>query len=223
MANAWPDFPNQYGKSIYPDFLEWFLSTIKVIKNNKNCIWLVKPHPAETAYGDKVVIRNYINLEKENNISFWPEEASGQDLMKYCDCVVSARGTSTIEYAALGKVTLTCFDSPFSNLDFCYHANNIKNYENLLMNIHELKTPNKYQRKIANIFASSYLADLDIKDLPRFPFGDGSFKLFLNFNKYIKDNGNKLSNESNLIFDFLDDENYKKYNVYRIIKNLDRI
>ena len=223
MANAWPDFPNQYGKSIYPDFLEWFLSTIKVIKNNKNCIWLVKPHPAETAYGDKVVIRNYINLEKENNIFFWPEEASGQDLMKYCDCVVSARGTSTIEYAALGKVTLTCFDSPFSNLDFCYHANNIKNYENLLMNIHELKTPNKYQRKIANIFASSYLADLDIKDLPRFPFGDGSFKLFLNFNKYIKDNGNKLSNESKLIFDFLDDENYKKYNVYRIIKNLDRI
>ena len=70
MANAWPDFPNQYGESIYPDFLEWFLSTIEISKRNSNCIWLVKPHPAETAYGDKVLIKDILNINNYNNIFF---------------------------------------------------------------------------------------------------------------------------------------------------------
>ena len=223
MANAWPDFPNQYGESIYPDFLEWFLSTIEISKRNSNCIWLVKPHPAETAYGDKVLIKDILNINNYNNIFFWPKNANGKDLMRFCDCVVSARGTSTIEYSALGKVTLTCFDSPFSDFGFSYHGNTKESYKNLLMNIQNLSPPNENQKKIANIFASSYLADLEINGLPRFPFGDGSFKLFLKFNKYIKSNSLKLMNESVLMYDFLNDDNYKKYNVYRIMKNLSKI
>ena len=143
--------------------------------------------------------------------------------MRFCDCVVSARGTSTIEYSALGKVTLTCFDSPFSDFGFSYHGNTKESYKNLLMNIQNLSPPNENQKKIANIFASSYLADLEINGLPRFPFGDGSFKLFLKFNKYIKSNSLKLMNESVLMYDFLNDDNYKKYNVYRIMKNLSKI
>ena len=91
------------------------------------------------------------------------------------------------------------------------------------MNIQNLSPPNENQKKIANIFASSYLADLEINGLPRFPFGDGSFKLFLKFNKYIKSNSLKLMNESVLMYDFLNDDNYKKYNVYRIMKNLSKI
>ena len=223
MANAWPDFPNQYGESIYPDFLEWFLSTIEISKRNTNCIWLVKPHPAESEYGDRVIIKNILNFNNYNNIFFWPKNANGKDLMKFCECVVSARGTSTIEYSALGKVALTCFDSPFSDFDFSYHGNTKETYENLLLNIHNLASPDENQKKIANIFASSYLADLEIDGLPRFPFGDGSFRLFLKFNKYIKSNSQKLSNESALMYDFLEDEKYKKYNVYRIIKNLNNI
>ena len=43
--------------------------------------------------------------------------------------------------------------------------------------------------------------------------------LLVEWNKYIKSNSQKLSNESALMYDFLEDEKYKKYNVYRI--NLD--
>ena len=108
------------------------------------------------------------------------------------------RYEGTIEYAALGKVTLTCFSSASSNLDFVIMLIGVASQ---FVNEHSRsKTPNKYQRKIANIFASSYLADLDIKPYLVSQFGDGSFKLFLNFNKYIKDNGNKLNNESKANF-----------------------
>ena len=60
----------------------------------------------------------------------------------------------------------------------------------------------KIKKRLLNIFASSYLADLEINGLPHFPFGDGSFKLFLKFNKYIKSNSLKLMNESVLMYDF---------------------
>ena len=32
MANAWPDFPNQYGESIYPDFLQFSYQPMKFQK-----------------------------------------------------------------------------------------------------------------------------------------------------------------------------------------------
>ena len=35
MANAWPDFPNQYGTNYYSDFMEWMKNTLEFAKKIK--------------------------------------------------------------------------------------------------------------------------------------------------------------------------------------------
>ena len=92
-----------------------------------------------------------------------------------------------------------------------------------MSNIHLLKAPDKEKRELANIFAASYLADLNFNNLPKFPFGDGSFRLFSSLERYINKNYSKILNEKNLIIDFLNNKYEKKFNVYKIFQNINVI
>ena len=111
MCNAWPDFPNMYKKNIFNDYVDWCLFTFKVIQKNNNVFWLFKAHPAELAYGAKTKLNNLIS--DRENIKILDKNILSNDVLKHTDGIVTARGTSAIEYAARGKTVITCFDSPY--------------------------------------------------------------------------------------------------------------
>ena len=106
--------------------------------------------------------------------------------MKHTDGIVTARGTSAIEYAARGKTVITCFDSPYKEYNFTYHANSKKKYTELIRNCHNFPYLNPNFIKLAKIFASSFLSDLYLTKYPNYPYGDISYLLYLNFHKFIK-------------------------------------
>ena len=207
MCNAWPDFPNMYKKNIFNDYVDWCLFTFKVIQKNNNVFWLFKAHPAELAYGAKTKLNNLIS--DRENIKILDKNILSNDVLKHTDGIVTARGTSAIEYAARGKTVITCFDSPYKEYNFTYHANSKKKYTELIRNCHNFPYLNPNFIKLAKIFASSFLSDLYLTKYPNYPYGDISYLLYLNFHKFIKLNKKKIINEKNMF-----DKWIKSYNQY---------
>ena len=138
MGNVWPDYPNGYSNGLFTDYVDWYLHTLNSIKLIDNCNWILKSHPGENLYGNKTTLKQLTKIKLTNNMVFWNSNGNGNDLLRYCDVIVTARGTSAIEYASLGKKVITCFDSPFTKLDLLHTQKlkmNIRIYLTILIKL----------------------------------------------------------------------------------------
>ncbi len=216
MGNCFPDFPNIYGPSYFTDYVDWLNVTLDAIKNNRDCNWILKPHPAEHLYGKNVTLRTLIGDSLPENLFYWPEDMSGIEIAAYADCIVTANGTSAIEYSAFGKRTLVSRECPYTPWEFVNFTRSKQDYIQALQNISTLPLPSDRQREDAQIYAALSLAGpLDKKAL-RFPWGLKSFLLWPGLSDFINDNQDGIQNEVDTISEWLDSGNHC-YNVYRSI------
>lgn len=219
MGNVWPDYPNGYSNGLFFDYVDWYLFTLRHVVKINNCNWILKSHPGESLYGNKTTLKQLTNITLPKNVVFWNNRANGNDLNEYCDVIVTARGTSAIEYASLGKKVITSFDSPFTRLGFTTHANTKDEYVNLLNNINKIKTLSKNEIDIANIFAASFLADLKDKRFLEFPFGTGGNLLYLKFPSFLKKYKITIFEETEIIKKWLSSKT-TRYNTYKFLNDL---
>ena len=152
-----------------------------------------------------------------NNFSV--SNGNGNDLLRYCDVIVTARGTSAIEYASLGKKVITCFDSPFTKLGFTSHANTKDEYSYLLNNIDNIKKLTEDQKNLALIFAASFLADMKNKNYLEFPFGTGGNLLYLDFVNFIRNNKKQIDSETNILKKWLS-SGFTRYNTFKFLNDI---
>jgi len=219
MGNVWPDYPNGYSNGLFIDYVDWYLFTLKNINNIKNYNWILKSHPGENHYGNKTTLKQLSNINLNNNVVFWNEKANGNDLLEYCDVIVTARGTSAIEYASLGKKVITSFDSPFTRLGFTSHARSKDIYLYLLKNINEIKNLSSEQINLANIFAASFLADIKNENYLEFPYGTGGNLLYLDLSNFVKQNRNKILSETEILKKWLSSKT-TRYNTFKFLNDI---
>lgn len=216
MGNCWPDFPNGYGPSNFTDYVDWLLFTLENIKTIHSCNWILKPHPGEKFYGDKTTMKKVIGEELSEGIFWWPGKGTGREIMEYADAIVTARGTSAVEYSAIGKKVIVAYPSPFSRLGFVNYGSTKDEYANLLENITILPEIENKQIEDANIFAAMFLADLEMENFARFPYGSLSYRLYPSIPRFIDRNKIKIIEEINCIKNW-SRNGHSRYNTYKIL------
>ncbi len=216
MGNCFPDFPNAFGPSYFTDYVEWFKLSLSAIDGGGGCNWILKPHPAEHHYGDKVSLRTLVGETLPDGVFFWPDDASGIEIAAHADCIVTAAGTSAIEYAALGKRVLVGRETTFTPWGFVNFARSEQEYVEALRNAPDLPLPDWRQQNDAKIYAALTVADPPGSKVLRFPWGLKSFRLWPGLPNFIFDNRDGIENEMETMSRWLD-SGKRCYNVFRII------
>ena len=67
--------PTYFGMTRFLDVLDWLRATLEAASQNKDVIWLLKPHPLEDWYGG-INLKNSISNKLPSNIILLPNKVS---------------------------------------------------------------------------------------------------------------------------------------------------
>ena len=141
------DAPHARGKSLFPDFYQWFTYLCE-LSTKTNDIWLIKNHPDfEDEYAKYMKYERDVTHNvclKYKNITILNKKTSLIDLSKMnVDAVFSVNGTIGFDLPLLNiPVINASLNNPHINYKFNYHPKNIKELKNLVLNF------DKYKKKI---------------------------------------------------------------------------
>ncbi len=148
----WFDFPHVFGMKRFLDVFDWITTTIKFASQNKEVIWLIKPHPAEKWYGG-TTLEDSLPDDLPENIVILPNDYDGKAIMQVSDALVTIHGTSGIEYASEGKPVLVADVGWYHNCDFVLFPRSREHYLQLLKTKWYEKTNSEKIKAKAELFA----------------------------------------------------------------------
>ena len=130
-------------RKLFIDNYVWLEETLNLLSYNNNINVLVKKHPTEFLI-EKIKdmslnILEEIPEQNKLNIRFYPEDLSPNFIKENADCIVTGHGTAGIEYACYGIPSVSCNNSLYSYCGTTNEAETLKEYKNLIENIHNLK------------------------------------------------------------------------------------
>jgi|GEM_PF-3141933 len=216
MANCWPDFPNAYGPSYYTDYVDWFRITLKAIGNDNTCTWILKPHPAEHLYGEKTTMKKLLDFPLPKDVYLWPQAASGIEIHSFADTVLTAIGTSGIEFPALGVRVLAAKETPYTSWGFANFVDSKDAYTKALQTISQLPKPSDRAQEDAKIFLALTNADLPETSGLQLPWGLISYRLWPTLPIFIHDNQTQIEHEIDCIENWLNTQ-ARSYHVSRML------
>lgn len=135
--------------NIYHDYGEWFIETIKIIKEIPNINWIIKDHPWASVYGQEDYIRSIFESQKTENMFWMDKECNGLSIKDVADCVLTYVGDAGIEYWAYGIPTITVGDAYYCKWGISYQMKTLAEYENILKNISNIPKPSKQSVEMA--------------------------------------------------------------------------
>lgn len=164
------DNPHAYNELMFVDFYEW-ISFLGELSKKTDYDWYLKVHP-DPLPGTEEVVKNI--LKKYNNITLINYELSHHQLISEgMNFVLTCHGTIGEEYPLLGAQVLNTAYNPRSAYSFNFHATDKKNYEDLVLNLKNLKQTvdkrdvyefyymNKYYCWVDDLIFKSYRNFLD--------------------------------------------------------------
>lgn len=136
-AHCFFDSPNGLGVNLFPDFYEW-LTFLGNISEKTDYDWYIKTHP-DFLPGNTAIINEFIN--KYPRLTLVPADTSHHQIIEEgIDFALTVYGTIGFEYAALGVPVITAsLCNPGIAYNFNIHPKTIDEYENILMNLSNLK------------------------------------------------------------------------------------
>ena len=212
------------GKLIHLSLYDHFVKTVNIIKNSKNTLWLIKPHPISIYYAEKNIVKNYVKSINSKNLILCPNYINNETTIKISDIIATCRGTIGLEAGFFGKKVVLAGQSFYSDLKFSYLPKNNDEYKNYLLNEKLNFKLNKTEQEIckkAFYYEIAKNSVVDSKILPLDKFVQISLKKKeVKFNKYGYDRVNKktyhryfkIINKKIQKKSFLEDEFYIKLN-----------
>jgi len=171
--NSWNLFNND---------LIWLEETVKKIKKIKNVNWIIKSHPSENIYNNKVKTSDiYEKLAKNHeNIQLFPSSHDIKNFNKFISVAITSHGSAGYQYPLKSIPTIICGEAFYSGFGFNIEPKNKSEYFNILKNIDTIK---KLDNKIIKkCLAFHYLNDyFSLEQIPI------SFKndISMNFDKML--------------------------------------
>ena len=151
--HAFSDCNHAYGKLIYRDYFQNFVETLKIIKNNKENLWIVKPHPSSYIFNEVGIVEKYLKKFTQNNLVICPSNISTKLILRIADKIVTSRGTIGLESACIGKKAIITGSSPYSHLGLSLNPKNKEIYKRMLKSTKKEKKLNNNKQ----ILAKKYL------------------------------------------------------------------
>lgn len=160
--------------TIFADFYEWLIETIKCASTINNVNWIVKSHPSVKAYNEEgqveFIIDNYKN--EGSNIYMCPDDFNSSSMIKFAKAAITCLGTAGIEFSCCGIPVILAGRPFYSGFGFTYDPGNKNEYYSLLHNIKNINKLNKKQIRTAHSVYGCF-NDLLNKD---FTFVDSKIK-----------------------------------------------
>ena len=136
------DSPRQACRhNLYHDYGEWFLETMKIVRDIQNVNWIIKDHPWASYYRQGDYIKSIFEKYKTENMFWLDAEYSGLSIKEVADCVLTCAGTGGIEYWAYGIPTITAGDAFYCDWGISYQMKTLAEYECILKNISNIPKP----------------------------------------------------------------------------------
>jgi len=149
------DAPHAYPNTLYSDYYEWFVETVKILSKNINVNIIVKEHPSAHLYNEEGELDEILKKYNFNITRINPNE-NQYSLIQTVDIVVTCGGTIGLEFSSTGKPVILAAKPPYSNLGFTIDNKNINEYKENLLNCHLLKKLDKVKKD--NALLTAYLS-----------------------------------------------------------------
>ena len=205
------DAVHAYGDIIFDDFYEW-LDYLGKISQKTNYEWYIKNRPN---YPGKFRIyqphtENIVNnfVKKYPNIKKLPNNyPHNQIVSEGINCVLTAYGSVALEYAYLGiPVVNASINNPHCNYNFCLNPKNLKEYENTILNVKNIKLEIKKSEiyeyyYMRNIYTTkAWLID-DLNDFMSFVDGYSNMNSYKFYEYYLNNLNKKKEERLDFIFE----------------------
>tara|TARA_B100001093_G_scaffold191295_1_gene183793 strand:+ start:5126 stop:6667 length:1542 start_codon:yes stop_codon:yes gene_type:complete len=140
-SHKFSESPHAKGKLIFRDYYDHFKKTLQFVANTdqKNNLWLFKPHPSSGEFHENNIVAREIKKINNSRILLCPKYLSSSELSKFCDLVITSRGTIGLEFASQGKPSLIAGNTVYSDRNLTLQPKNQKEYFDILKNLHEIK------------------------------------------------------------------------------------
>ncbi len=205
------DAVHAYGENLFNDFYEWLEFLGKISKNTDYC-WYIKNRPnypgkfkiyqPKTEYIIDTFVKKYPNIIRlPNNYSH------NQIINEGITCALTAYGTVALEYAFFNVPVINAsVNNPHINYNFCLHPKSIKEYEDLILNVKNIKVKvNKsdiyeffFMRHIYS--TKSWLID-DLNKFMKFVGGWSNMNSYKFYEFWLSNISQKKENNINRVFE----------------------
>lgn len=215
LTSCWSDGPNGGGSTYFTDYQDLLERTLSVIARVKDCNWILRPHPAEFMYGDKMRLAGLVAGRLPSNAFLWPSEFSGNAIPTVADCVVTPAGTSGIEYTALGLPVLICRDTSYTSWEFATWASSERDFADKLASASSLPAPTDRQREDAFIFmALTFTSPPNTRGQYLYQWGSKSWRIWPSVPRFIMKNRDSIRREIAMLKSWISSST-DSYNVYK--------
>ena len=216
-ASSFFDFPHTYGMNRFLDIKDWVKSTIKIAKENKKVIWLLKPHPLEEWYGGAKLTEIFPE-ELPENIIILPYKYSGKEIINIADALVTLHGTSAIEFAAMGKPVLVADKGWYHDFNFVTFPKSKEEYLHLLNNKWYENINIKKTKGKAELFAGMFFGIPKWQENSLLPDDSDKEKLRCKIPELINSKSKIIKKEITLINKWLNSD-LKDYHSFKILNS----
>lgn len=155
-SQCFVDSPHNYGNNLFVDHLEWLDYLAEFIKSKKNdYVWYLKTHNNLSPIS-KNIIFDY--LKKNKDIKYIPDNTPNNIIAKNgIDFVLTCWGSVGFEFAAMNKNVINAsINNPHIRYNFNHNPKTIKDYSNLLKNLHKHKKKINKQKVLEYFFMKFY-------------------------------------------------------------------
>lgn len=148
LHNSWNLFKND---------LLWLEETLKKIKDINNVNWIIKPHPSENIFNNKIKTKDIYNnyVKDKKNVSLFPDNYNIENFHKFISVAITSHGSAGFQYPLKSIPTIICGESTCSGFGFNIEPKTKVQYFNILKNISKIKKLS--DKKIYNCFVFNYL------------------------------------------------------------------
>ena len=117
MAHIFADAPHAFGGELFRDSYEWFLQSLRLLKQNGAINLLVKEHPSARLYGETGLVER-IMASEGGGARLLRDDVHTETILRCADCVVTRGGTIGLEFAVFGKPAVLGARPPYAGLGF---------------------------------------------------------------------------------------------------------
>lgn len=165
-----------YGESLYSDYKEWLVETVRHAIDNPHMNWVVKVHPVNVwrsaMDGQKMEQLEKQALEDEfgllpDHIKIMPADTKINtfSLFSLVDFGITVRGTIGMELPCFGVPVVTAGSGRYAGRGFTIDPQTPEEYRSILMSLHERDgmTPQELKQAVQYTYGTFYLRPVPMK------------------------------------------------------------
>jgi hypothetical protein len=149
LSHVFVDSPHLSSSMLHNDYHDWFVSTIDCCAKSEGIIWVVKPHPSSTLYGEQGMVESLVKETGAKNLFICPADLNTRSLASCADVVVTVHGTAGLEFSCLGIPVILAGTPFYAGFGFTHEPASLALYEETVQAAASLESLSSEKVKIA--------------------------------------------------------------------------